>query len=207
MANRPARPLPGGVGDPKLPPMAGQDDRAEWARLMAAAQDGDSESYRRLIDELAPVLRRIAGARWQGTAEEVEDVVQDVLLSLHAVRHTYDPARPFLPWLMAIARHRVADAARRGERRSEEMPVDNLEERFGDLSVDSGLDGLADRDALRKAVDELPPGQRKAVETLKLREMSLKEAASATGMSVAALKVAAHRAVRTLRAAMRDDED
>jgi RNA polymerase sigma-70 factor (ECF subfamily) len=52
------------------------------------------------------------------------------------------------------------------------------------------------------AIANLPRGQRDAIEMLKLREMSLKEAASASGMSVAALKVAVHRGMKTLRKTM-----
>jgi RNA polymerase sigma-70 factor (ECF subfamily) len=52
---------------------------------------------------------------------------------------------------------------------------------------------------LRDAVERLPPGQRDAIRMLKLQEMSLKEAAAVSGMTVAALKVATHRAVKSLR--------
>jgi RNA polymerase sigma-70 factor (ECF subfamily) len=55
---------------------------------------------------------------------------------------------------------------------------------------------------LDRALETLPAGQRTAVELLKLREMSLKEASEASGMSVAALKVAMHRALKSLRAEM-----
>ena len=67
------------------------------------------------------------------------------------------------------------------------MPANSLDNRYGDPQ------------ALRQAIDRLPSGQRQAVEMLKLREMSLKEAASASGMSVTALKVAVHRGMNTLR--------
>jgi RNA polymerase sigma-70 factor (ECF subfamily) len=49
----------------------------------------------------------------------------------------------------------------------------------------------------------LPPGQRQAVELLKLRELSLKEASALTGMSIGALKVATHRAIASLRRTLR----
>ncbi len=186
---------------------ADRDDKAEWRRLMTAAQDADGASYRRLLQELQPVLRRVVARRWRGTAEDVEDVVQEVLLSIHAVRHTYDPARPLMPWLMAIVHHRVADAARRSGRRVAEFAVGNLEETFGEIAAKSPSESQADGDALRRAVSDLPSGQRRAIEMLKLREMSLKEAAATSGMSVTALKVAVHRAVKRLRATMRRDED
>jgi len=48
----------------------------------------------------------------------------------------------------------------------------------------------------------LSPRQRDAVEMLRLREMSLKEAAAASGTSISALKVSVHRAVASLRKAL-----
>jgi RNA polymerase sigma factor (sigma-70 family) len=87
------------------------------AALMRAAQSGDGRAYARLLEQLVPRLRHIVRAQRQFLqAPDVEDVVQDVLLSLHAVRATYDPRRPFMPWLLAIVRHRLADAARRHAR-------------------------------------------------------------------------------------------
>jgi RNA polymerase sigma-70 factor (ECF subfamily) len=132
--------------------------------------------------------------------------VQDILLSVHTVRATYDPTRPFLPWLMAIARNRTADMARRHARRSaREVTVDTYPETSGEDETNRD-DGYGDPDALRHAVNALPQGQRTAIELLKLRELSLKEAAGVSGMSVSALKVATHRAVRTLRHALKAKE-
>ena len=51
---------------------------------------------------------------------------------------------------------------------------------------------------LRDAVAQLPEGQRQAVVMLKLEEKSLAETAAATGLSVAALKVSSHRALKNL---------
>jgi RNA polymerase sigma-70 factor (ECF subfamily) len=52
---------------------------------------------------------------------------------------------------------------------------------------------------LEQALRTLPASQRRAIELLKLQEMSLKEASAATGTSVTALKVATHRAIVSLR--------
>ena len=98
--------------------MAGNStDEAELAALMRAAQEGDSAAYARLLTAIMPIIRRMAAGRWTGS-EEADDVVQDTFLSLHQVRQTYDPNRPFVPWLMAIARHRLADIQRRQARRA-----------------------------------------------------------------------------------------
>ena len=60
---------------------------------------------------------------------------------------------------------------------------------------------------LRAAIANLPPGQREAINRLKLNELSLKEASAATGMSVAALKVATHRALKNLRKMLSDPRE
>ena len=65
----------------------------------------------------------------------------------------------------------------------------------------------ADYQMLEGALERLSPGQRQAIQLLKLKEMSLKEAAVASGMSIATLKVATHRALKSLRKILTDRSD
>ena len=103
--------------------------------LMRLAQDGDRVAYRRLLTQVAPLLRQWLKRRFLPDPE-VEDIVQDVLLSVHAARATYDWRRPFLPWLMAIARNRAADAARRhGRRKAREVAVEQYPETSEDQAT------------------------------------------------------------------------
>lgn len=171
-----------------------------WGELMRAAQDGDGAGYARLLAEVSPVIRRTVRRRWSAQTVEIEDIVQEILLSVHSARHTYDPARPFLPWLMAIVQYRVADAGRRQTRRAaNEQPECSFEYGLPEASAEAPEEPPGDPQALRRAIADLPEGQRRAVELLKLQERSLKEAAAETGMSVAALKVAVHRGIKALR--------
>lgn len=174
------------------------------AQLMRRAQQGDSLAYAELLNEITPLLRRDIRRRHRFLSpQDAEDLVQDVLLSLHVVRATYDSARPFLPWLMAITHNRMVDGVRRRARRSaNEVMVEQLPETFADDATNRVGEGYGDAEALRQAVQRLPQGQRTAIEMVKMREMSLKEASSASGMSVAALKVAVHRGMGALRKAL-----
>ncbi|HSC29485.1 MAG TPA: sigma-70 family RNA polymerase sigma factor [Vicinamibacterales bacterium] len=178
------------------------DDLGE---LMRAAQQGDTDAYLELLRAITPHIRRVVARRGGFLRpEDVEDLVQDVLISVHRVRATYDPTRPFLPWLLAIVRNRVADGARRYARTmAREVQVEDLDVTPAGPAPNSQLESSEDMEALRHAVRSLPPGQRQAIELLKLRELSLKEAASAAGTSVGALKVATHRAIAALRRALR----
>jgi len=175
---------------------------AELAMLMRAAQGGDGAAYAQLLAVVTPIIRRLAARRWTGS-EEADDLVQDVLLSLHQVRHTWDPGRPFLPWLMAIAHNRLADIQRRQVRRIRgEVAVEVLPETFSNDEAKEPIERMADADELGRALATLPPRQRQVVEMLRLKEMSLKEASAASGMSIAALKVSMHRAMKALRAVL-----
>ncbi|MPZ32809.1 MAG: sigma-70 family RNA polymerase sigma factor [Rhodospirillales bacterium] len=170
--------------------------------LMRAAQQGDAAAYARLLAAVTPIIRRTAARRWTGT-EEPDDLVQDVLISLHQVRQTYDPGRPFLPWLMAIARNRLADIQRRQVRRAKgEVAVEVLPETFAGDETKEPIERIADAEELGRALATLPPRQRQVVEMLRLKEMSLREASAASGMSIAALKVSMHRAMKALRAVL-----
>jgi RNA polymerase sigma factor (sigma-70 family) len=172
--------------------------------LMRAAQAGDATAYLDLLRALTPRIRRIITRRRAfAGAEDVEDLVQDVLLSLHAVRATYDPVRPFMPWLLAIVRNRLADGARRYARTAaREVQVDDPDVTFAE-PVTNPIPDRSDRvEALHHAVRALPSGQRQAIELLKLQGHSLREAAAATGTSIGALKVATHRAMVALRKAL-----
>ena len=180
-----------------------------FSRLMARAQQGDSDAYVTLLRAVAPRIRQIVRRRRAFLAEaDIEDVVQDVLLSLHTVRATYNPARPFLPWLTAMVRFRLADAGRRHFRQAaHEVTVDDLDVTFPTATANTEMESLGDGEALAEAIQALPPGQRQAVELLKLREFSLKEASASTGLSVGALKVATHRAMASLRRALRGTDN
>jgi RNA polymerase sigma factor (sigma-70 family) len=170
----------------------------DWSRLMAKAQDGDREAYRQLLEGITPYVRWLAG-RHHGNPSDAEDVVQDVLLTVHAIRHTYDPGRPFGPWLVAIANRRSIDLLRRKGRRSGRET--ELQAHHGTFEpVQANLSDQERRTAaLREAVARLPETQREAIRLLKLEEHTLQEAAALTGKTVAALKVATHRAMANLR--------
>lgn len=176
--------------------------------LMRAAQEGDGRAYRELLRAIVPRIRQVI-RRQRGFAglPEVEDLVQDVLLSVHTVRATYDASRPFTPWLLAIVRNRLVDGARRyGRIARREVLVDDLDVTFAELEANDETVEEGEATALREAVRALPQGQRQAIELLKLEELSLKEAAEVSGTSVGALKVATHRAMAALKLKLRRTE-
>jgi RNA polymerase sigma-70 factor (ECF subfamily) len=134
-----------------------------------------------------------------------DDVVQDVLLTVHRVRHTYEPGRPVKPWLATIARRRSIDAMRRGGRIGAcEVHNEPAYVSYADPQANNEEAGNAWR-TLAQMTSELSPAQREALDLVKLREMSLLEASAQSGQSVASLKVNVHRAIRRMRLKLAKD--
>lgn len=178
--------------------------RRAWMR---AAQDGDGQAYADLFRDCMPLLRAVT--RRQGVpADRVDDVVQDVMLTIHRVRHTYDPGRPFTPWLRAITQRRAIDALRRSGReaaRELHSPIAYQAHPDQQPPPDDRIAQSSRAARLTAAIARLPPGQRQAVEQLGLQERSLAEVAAITGRSTGALKVNLHRALNALRVIMGRD--
>ncbi len=175
-----------------------RETEGQWDGWLAAAQGGDTRAYDRLLRDCLPLLRAIARRRIADHAE-AEDAVQDTLLTIHRMLATYDPARPARPWIAAIAERRCIDRLRRRGRTSgRENPIDDHAETLAAPAGVTGEDRVANRQ-LRAAVAELPESQRTALRLAKLEDLPLAEASARSGLSVGALKVATHRALKTLR--------
>ena len=171
---------------------------ANWSALLAAAQRGDGAAYRTFLESILPFARSIARRHLRDT-DAVEDAVQDALLTLHRVRHTYQPGRPVEPWLAAIVSRRAIDTARRrGRIGARELHDEAAFETFADPQANQ-MQAADAADSVARVLAALTPKQREALELVKLKEMSLAEASAASGQSVGALKVNVHRAIQRLR--------
>jgi len=172
--------------------------RSVW---MAAAQTGDGVAYQALLRECIPIIKNVARRRGV-SVDRIDDVVQEVLLTVHCARQTYDPSRSFTVWLCVIADRRAIDLLRRIRRQ-------DLREVHAPLAFEDHADQSADptrwlvhtdtSGVVTRAIASLPPRQRQAVQHLVLEERSLADTAALTRRSAGSLKVNLHRALKALR--------
>lgn len=181
--------------------MTPDQERAATA-LMARAQQEDRDAYAELLVIATGAIRRMVRSKW-GDVAWADDAVQETLISIHRARHTFDPKRPFAPWLYAIAGNRIIDVARR-ERRvgGREFGVDELPEPPAPAEPNAGLDV----ERIRAALAQLPERQREVIERLKFRDESVRDVAAGMRMSDSAVKVTAHRGYKALRRLLGGDE-
>jgi len=177
----------------------GDEREARWRGWMIAVQAGEAPAYEKLLSELIPYLRRFVQRRLLD-ASAAEDVVQNILISIHRARGSYRAERRFTPWLHAIARNAIIDQARRHARRSR-REVSLEAEGVAEPSIGPAEPSRARLSPeLEGALSALPDAQREAVELIHLHGYSIAEAAARVGATQAALKVRAHRGYRALRA-------
>jgi RNA polymerase sigma-70 factor (ECF subfamily) len=172
-----------------------------WSTMMKAAMAGNEGVYRRLLEDIGRSVRAMARSAFNrarmGDAD-VEDAVQETLLAIHLKRHTWDPSQKLAPWVNAIARHKIIDAMRRrGARRVE--PIEDFQD-F--LAAPADEDPHAVSDA-KKLMEALSPRQRDIVQSISLNGQSIAATAARLSMTEVAVRVALHRALKSLGAAWR----
>jgi RNA polymerase sigma-70 factor, ECF subfamily len=173
-----------------------QDREAEWKSLMLAAIAGDEAAYRRFLTDVSSHLRgwaRGALTRAGRSPAEAEDIVQDTLIAIHTRRHTWDASLPIGPWLHGVARHKLVDALRR-RTGHDHLSVDDFAETIPAPAQDSDLAG---HDVLRMLAT-LPARQADIVRSVFVEGQRGSEVGQRLGMTEGAVRVALHRALKTL---------
>ena len=92
--------------------------------------------------------------------------MQDTLLALHEKRHTFQPDRPFGPWLAAIARYKWIDRLRQMATHALTVPLDE------DVPVGAHEDSVIGATSLEALMRELKPAQQAAIRLVKLQGFS-----------------------------------
>ncbi|WP_194953965.1 sigma-70 family RNA polymerase sigma factor [Sphingopyxis solisilvae] len=165
-------------------------DEPSLARLMAASQRGDRAAYRALLADCRKWLERYFARRI--APHQIDDLVQETLVSMHRKLATWDSNRAFLPWLAAIARYRWIDVLRR--QRVEVELGDN------DAAVGAEDEAVHARLSIEHLMSLLPPKQAQAITLVKIEGASIAEASKVCGQSESLVKVNIHRGLKKLAA-------
>jgi RNA polymerase sigma-70 factor (ECF subfamily) len=167
-------------------------DPEELRQLMTAYQAGSLRAFERLYEVLAPLLLAYLGALARDRTL-AQDLLQETFLQIHRSRRAYRRDLPVRPWAFAIARHVWLMDCRTRARR----PVANQE--LPDMPVPAAVEGLADRDRLRRALGALLPDRREALLLHHLWGFSFAEIGQLLGIRADAAKLRSSRGMAELR--------
>ncbi|MFK4504297.1 RNA polymerase sigma factor (sigma-70 family) [Bradyrhizobium japonicum] len=165
------------------------DCSERWGRLLLAARAGDGDAYERLLRELDLWLRAYYARRLPYPA--ADDARQEVLLAIHAKRHTFAASKPFGAWVTAIARYKWVDRVRDASRYSA-LALDE------DIAIEDHEGAAISAAALDQLLGRLKPAQESVIRLVKLNGLSIARAAGATGQSAALVKINIHRGLKKL---------
>ena len=162
---------------------------------MQAALAGNNQAYEQVLKTIQNRLVIYLGCKI--APKDRDDVIQNILLSIHRSRHTYDNGRRLMPWVMAIANYRLQDHWRRHYGHGFKDMVD-IEDMKDILCIDETKQADSHED-IRMIMGSLPDKQRQILDLMYAQDKSVQEVAAALNMSVSAVKVAAHRSYKVFR--------
>jgi RNA polymerase sigma-70 factor (ECF subfamily) len=168
---------------------------------MRAAVSGDKQAYHRFLTSVTPALRMMVRRRFEllGVPQnEVEDVVQEALLTVHVKRATWDTGRAISPWLATVVRNKMIDHLRRLGRNAA-VPLDDV---IAQIEVDDRIDPMEDLD-IGRMLQQMKEPQRAVVHALSVEGSSVREIAARLKMTEGAVRVAFHRGLKALSALYR----
>ncbi|MCE2926201.1 MAG: sigma-70 family RNA polymerase sigma factor [Rickettsiales bacterium] len=174
--------------------VASENKYAEISALMLAGLDGDQAAYGKFLSTIAPMLRRMVSRKL--SQPDVEDVVQEILISIHKARHTYDGKRPIMPWLYSIATFRITDHLRKhySQMRHQSVDIADFENILSDVTEEA-----SNHESIEELLENVPEKHKRILTLMHVEGYTAKEVGKKMGMNESAVKVAAHRAIKKIR--------
>ena len=177
-----------------------QQDATNLEQQMQAALAGDKAAYEMVLKTIRNRLNICLSRKL--APNHRDDVIQEILLSVHKSRHTYDNTRPLMPWVMAIANFRLQDFWRRHYGHGFNDMAD-IDDSVNILSTDE-TKSMDSHEDIKRVLATLPPKQREILDLMYGQDKSVQEVATQLKMSLSAVKVAAHRSYKVLRKRLND---
>jgi RNA polymerase sigma factor (sigma-70 family) len=168
------------------------ESEAQLKAWMLGGLDGDDDAHAALLRALVPLLHSFYRRRMRGAEGDVEDLVQETLISVHTRRASYDRNRPFTAWLYAVARYRLVDHYRR---RRLSVSIEDVDEILAAEGFEERVTARMDVDNL---LNTLSPKQARAISDTRIDGKSIAEAAAGAGIGESDVKISVHRGLKAI---------
>ena len=180
-------------------------DPESLSMLMRRAQGGDKQAYSTLFMKISPLLRSVIAKKISNPSDR-EDIVQEIMISIHKAGHTFDTNRPFEVWMYTIARYRLNDYLRMYYK-NESLKDKIIDESEFFLIENNVTNDSEMSESISELLSALPEKHRTIITMMKIDGYTAKETALKVNMSETAVKVAAHRIYKNFAKKLRKDEE
>lgn len=185
--------------------LASLSDQALVAQIQGREAGALDELYSRYSRSIYSLSYRILA-----DSAASEDVLQDVFLRLWRQPESYDAARGSLAaWLLSVAHHRAIDFLRRRKTRAEQQLPEFWAEAFvGTEDAVDMADAAGDKEtatAIRRALGQIPPAQRMAIEMAFFQGKTHAEISAELGEPLGTAKTRIRLGMRKLRSLLEAD--
>jgi len=182
---------------------ARDEEESGWVREALA---GDKEAFARLVESHQRAVYNLA-YRMLGNASDAEDAAQETFLRAYSRLRSYDPARKFSSWLLAIAAHHSIDRLRR-RRWTISWEGISLGRQFSTgREPEREIEQKEEREEIRRLLERLPPDYRLVVILYYWNDLSCREIGEVMGLGEGAVKSRLHRARRVLAQMLREERE
>ena len=210
---RPARPP---IGESPAHQLALSKDSQVAAEIKALVVAGQRDVARERFADLVGLQQRRAvriAYRYLGDAHDADEAVQDAFVKVFTHITTYREELPFEVWFTRILVNGCLDLRKARSRRlrwalpmsssTDAPPPEPVAPR---TNVEARLISAQRTQTIGVAIGRLPNRQREVFTLCHIAEQTTAEVSRALGLSEATVRVHLFRAVRKLRALLRDDE-
>jgi RNA polymerase sigma-70 factor (ECF subfamily) len=172
--------------------------------LVQDAREGNAVSYKKLLEELAPFVRRnsVSVLVRYGQAAMTEDMTQEVLLAVHLKLHTYDENLSFIAWVRAVTKHKIIDGLRRNKISAYSIDEEGATELIDQVNPEI----QTVRNDLFKLLSQLKPPAGDIIYALKVEGVTVRDLAAIYKTSESNIKVIVHRGLQKLSALVMNEK-
>lgn len=142
--------------------------------------------------------------RLTGNREDAMDITQEAFFRIFRGLSSFQPDKPFLPWVYRITWNLCAD---RGRKIGRSLQTESLEDNemketrvsSPGLTPEKSYENKEMEQALSEAIDKLKDGYRELITLFHLEGLSIKEISQITGMKETTIKNRLYRGRQNLR--------
>ncbi len=166
-------------------------------RIVHRCQDGERAAFEELFDMYQPRLKYYVRRQDSGDTN-IDDILQDIWLTVFKKIHKLKDAQSFAVWLYRITRNKVYDGFRHKEKfvrlpEEDEIPVSGSPEPLFDTN---------DTEKLHAALNKLKPYHKEVLTLSFIEQMPYQSIADVVGCSVGTVRSRIFYAKKSLREEM-----